>query len=92
MKAVIGDFTTDIYPTAEEVIELCKPGQGADTCIWLMMGADGWFCAYHNRQHVNLVGESLESRWRRGATVAKRDGCEKVKTFNRFDEGREIEF
>lgn len=91
MRAIIDDFTTDIYPTNEEVMELCRPGQGADTCIWLMMGPKGWFCAYYNRQGISLTGESLEERWRKGKTVAKRDGCDKVKSV-KFDSGGEIEF
>ena len=57
-----------------EVKRLCRPGAGADTCIWLVAGVDGFECLYYNRQAVNLVGESLEDRWKKGLTVAKRDG------------------
>ena len=32
MKAVVGDYSTDIYPTNEEAKEFCKPGEGANTC------------------------------------------------------------
>lgn len=94
MKAIIGAFTTDLYPTHEEVKELCRPGQGADTCIWLMMGADGWFCGYYNRQGISLTGETLEDRWQKGLTVAKRDGCDKVKNipWEKFDKTGEIAF
>lgn len=91
MRAIIKNFTTDIYPSDEEVQELCRPGQGADTCIWLMMGPDGWFCSYYNRQGISLTGETLEERWCRGATVAKRDGCDKVKNMSFHQEG-EITF
>lgn len=61
-----------IYLTKEQVLELCKPGEGAETCIWLVVGADGFECLYYNR-HPALV-----DRWKAGLTVAKRDGCEKV--------------
>ncbi len=68
----------------EEVWELCRPGAGADTCIWLVVGADGFECLYFNRaEGRNLIGETLEERWKAGKTVAKRDGCEKIKQLER---------
>jgi len=69
-----------------EVETLCRPGAGADTCIWLVVGADGFECLYFNRaEGRNLIGETLEERWKAGKTVAKRDGCEKVKQFGRSE-------
>lgn len=65
-----------IFLDEKEVKELCRPGAGADTCIWLVCGENGFECINYNRQVPNLLGESLEDRWRRGATVAKRDGCD----------------
>lgn len=73
MRVTAGDFGTAIYLTGEEVKRLCKPGQGADTCIWLMVGKDGFECGYHNR-HPSLV-----ERWQKGLTVAKRDGCDEIR-------------
>jgi len=69
----------EIFLDKKEVKQLCRPGAGADTCIWLMAGADGFECAYYNRRGVNLLGETLEERWRAGKTVAKRDGCNEIK-------------
>jgi len=61
----------------DEAIELCRPGFGADTCIWLVVGKGGFECLYLNRRGgVSLTGERLEDRWKKGLTVAKRDGCE----------------
>lgn len=87
MKAIIGSFATDIYPTDEEVKTLCKPGQGADTCVWLLMAPTGWECSCLNKPI------SLLERSRRGETVAKRDGCDKVKNFHPMGmELGEVEF
>lgn len=62
----------------EEVMRLCRPGAGADTCIWLVVGTEGFECLYYNRGGTNLLGETLEQRWREGKTVAKRDGCPEI--------------
>lgn len=71
-----------IHLTKEEVFELCKPGEGANTCIWLVVSGEGFECLYYNRSEGrNLMGETLEERWKAGLTVAKRDGCEKVKNW-----------
>ena len=62
---------------AEEVKRLCRPGEGANTCIWLVIGNKGWECLYYCRDEGrNLIGETLEERWKAGETVAKRDGCD----------------
>ena len=59
----------------DEVMELCRPGAGADTCIWLVAGSQ-FECLYFRRDEGrNLEGETLEERWKAGKTVAKRDGC-----------------
>ena len=66
----------------DEVMELCRPGADADTCIWLVAGAEGFECLYFNRaEGRNLKGETLEERWKAGKTVAKRDGCDMVIEF-----------
>jgi len=65
----------------EEVKKLCRPGEGKDTCIWLVMGRDGFECLYYNRKAVSLTGERLDERWEQGLTVAKRDGCDLIKNY-----------
>jgi len=72
----------------EEVKRLCRPGQGADTCIWLVAGKDGFECLYYNRQAVSLTGERLDERWKKGLTVAKRDGCDEIRAFKRSEAER----
>ncbi len=62
-----------------EVMKLCRPGGGADTCIWLVLGKGGYECLYYNRRVPAITGEILEDRWKDGLTVAKRDGCDVVK-------------
>lgn len=76
MKAFVSEWYTDIFQTEEEVKTLCKPGAGADTCIWILMGVNGWECSSKHR----ISG--LVKRWKDGDTSAKRDGCDKVNNFN----------
>ncbi|GAI67530.1 unnamed protein product [marine sediment metagenome] len=64
----------------EEVMRLCRPGAGEDTCIWLVCGKDGFECLFYNRRARSLTGEILEDRWKAGLTVAKRDGCDEIRT------------
>jgi len=69
--------------TTDEVKKLCRPGEGADTCIWLVVGK-GFECLYFNRGGGrNLLGETLEERWKAGKTVAKRDGCGVIRAVER---------
>jgi len=70
--------------TTDEVQKLCRPGAGADTCIWLVCGAEGFECVYFIRaEGRNLEGETLEERWKAGKTVAKRDGCGVIRAVER---------
>lgn len=82
MKIETHDFYTDIFLTKEEVLGLCRPGEGAETCIWLAVGGRGFECLYYNRGGRSLAGGTLEERWKAGLTVAKRDGCEIVKNLS----------
>jgi len=65
------DYT--ILLDKEEFLKLCKPGEGADTCIWLVAGSEGFECRYYSRP------TGLVSRWNQGSTVAKRNGCSEVR-------------
>ena len=58
-----------ILLTDEDAKGICGIGQGANCCIWLCVGADGFECLYFNRPAV------LAQRFRDGQTAAKRDGC-----------------
>ena len=86
MRAIVSDWYTDIQLSPEEFKEHCKPGAGAITCIWVLVGKDGFECCYYHRPHV------LVDRWERGETHAKRDGCEKVKSFQPAGELRIEDF
>lgn len=79
-KAIVHEAHTQIFPTNDEVKVLCKPGAGADTCILLTMGCDGWECHGLNRQPIWSVIE----RARRGETGAQREGCKEVEDINTF--------
>ncbi len=65
----------------EDAKELCKMGQGADCCIWLCIGTEGFECLYSRKEAgTTLLGETLKERWEKGLTVAKRNGCDRMKT------------
>ena len=92
MKAVIYDARTEIFPTREEVDSECKIGQGAETCIFLVVGGDGFECHAMNKMPIM----SLIERARRGGTNARREGCERVlrwvmPNFPNFVEPMEVE-
>ena len=92
MKAIIYDAHTVVLPTREEIDTECKIGQGKDTCIFLVVGGDGFECHAFNRMPIM----SLIERARRGETNAQREGCERVLTwkfpqFDHFVEPMEIE-
>ena len=74
MKAVIYDAHTTLWPNTEEVKRLCKIGEGAETCILLLVGPDGFECHAKNKMLI----WSLIERARRGETNAQREGCEEV--------------
>ena len=44
MKVIIGEYSSEVFPTNEDVQDICKVGQGADTCMFLTMGSTGWQC------------------------------------------------
>lgn len=81
MRVEVHDGYKSIFLDKDEVLQLCRPGAGADTCIWLVVGPKGFECLYFNRfEGRNLEGETLVERWEAGKTVAKRDGCDKVRS------------
>lgn len=69
MKVIPHDCTTEIILTPEEMEHLCTPGEGVNTCVWLVVGSKGFECTCLNKPR------SLYQRWLEGTTVAKRDGC-----------------
>ena len=79
MRSVQHDDYTEIFLEIEEVMKLCRPGEMENTCVWLAAGVKGFECLYYNRRGKSLAGGTLEERWRRGLTNAKRDGCDIVR-------------
>jgi len=67
-KATVHDFTTDIYLSDTEAKEHCRLGQGADCCIWLCVGRNGFECLAYHKPY------SLVERLRKGETNAKWEG------------------
>jgi len=62
-----------ILLSKDEAITMCKLGEGANTCIWLLCGQEGLVCHYYSRP------TGLVLRWEQNLTVAKRDGCPEVR-------------
>lgn len=81
MKAVIHDFYTEIFLESHEFYKHCTPGQGADTCSWVVSGGDGFECTYHNKPY------DLVNRREAGEMTAMRDGCDKVREFSPMEHG-----
>jgi len=74
---------TILAVSKEDAINVCELGKGANCCIWLVIGSNGFECLYHERSTgLNLIGETLEEQWKGGKTVAKRDGCDRVRALN----------
>ncbi len=76
MIAKIKDETVAVFPTDSEVKSICKIGQGADTCSWLVMSPKGWGCLYHNKPTSLIKRRELKTM------TAMRDGCGVVKHFD----------
>ena len=76
MEIQTDEKKTEILITGQELKEHCLPGEGDNTCIWAMSGEKGFECAYFNRP------TALFERWAMGETMAKRDGCERVKALD----------
>lgn len=75
MKAIVHDFHTQVFPSTEDVRDLCKIWEGKETCIFLVMDSNnGWECHALNRMPIM----SLIERSERGETHAQRQGCDRV--------------
>ena len=76
MKVIIGEYSSEVFPTNEDVQDICKVGQGADTCMFLTMGSTGWQCvALDWRMRMTLEDRADEMG-------ASRKGCDIVNNFN----------
>jgi hypothetical protein len=85
MKAIVHPWRTEIFPTIDEVKALCRPGEEANTCVWLVVGAGGFECLFHNKPSL------LYDRWVAGETHAKRNGCDRVRDFSPLGLSGEVE-
>lgn len=90
MKAIIYPWRTVVHQTDAEAMEYCRPGEGANTCSWLLRSSEGWQCCCLNKTAFpNLVKQHVE-----GTMSALRDGCDKVNNFdpsaNWINDGREV--
>ena len=75
MRVQIEGYYTDVFPTTDEVTQLCLPGS-TNTCAFLMMGPTGWECCCLHR-HPSIVKRLAE-----GTMNAKREGCDFVNNLN----------
>ena len=68
MKHTIYTDRTEVFPSDEEMRTICRPGQGADTCIWLVVGTE-FECTFFNKHPIMI------DRFEKDETVSKRNGC-----------------
>jgi len=59
-------------PTLAEshVKDVCRPGEGSETCRYLLMSPGGWVCGKHSALAV-----TLDNRVREGTMRAHGDNC-----------------
>ena len=83
MQVRIARDHTIVIPTSADLINECKVGSGADTCIYLVGGADGITCEYNGK-----LKQILEDR--RATSVAQRKGCERVIDWHKKQDPRTL--
>ena len=81
MEVLVSDWYTDIFLSSDEAKELCKPGAGAETCSWLLVGWNGWECCCLHKLSV------LVDLHEKGTMSAMRDGCDAVRDLDVVDLG-----
>lgn len=62
----------------EHLFSVCKPGQGAECCRYLLAGAGGIECGKYS-QFKSLLDERVS----KGTMVAQGDNCEGVKDYGK---------
>jgi len=80
-KIEVFEWHAEIKLSDTEVKELCKPGDGANTCSWLVAGTDGFKCCCLHKPHALL------DRHEKKEMTALRDGCDEVKGLNMIQLG-----
>lgn len=81
MKVIVEDWYTEIYLNSIEINILCKPGEGKNTCVWLVCGSKGFECTCKNKP------STLVDKFKNGDTIAKRDGCYFIDDISPIDLG-----
>lgn len=44
MEKIVGDWGTEVRMTGDEAKEICRIGQGAECCAFLVVGRNGFGC------------------------------------------------
>ena len=67
--------------TSTHVVQVCRPGHGAETCRFLTMSHDGWACARGDDKLEAYIeeqmklraddGESHQLLWQKAVTAAR---------------------
>ena len=70
MKAIVGDFSTNVRMTGEEAKEICKMGQGENCCAFLAVDGQGFNCIRLDYP----TNSSIFSRLDKGTMNAKGKG------------------
>jgi len=70
VEKIIGDWHTEVRMSADEAKDICKMGNGAGCCAFLVCGADGVECIRMSYP----ANVSIFSRLKTGTIEAKGEG------------------
>lgn len=57
---------------SNNILNVCKIGQGADCCKYLLMGSEGFECGKIDKE----MKKTIDENWAKNAHVAQSDNCE----------------
>jgi len=72
MKVYVDAWGTEVTPNDQDVETECRPGSGADTCVYLVVSNLGFQCKYNQYQFTFALEERLKT------SISQRKGCQRV--------------
>lgn len=75
MEKIIGDWSTEIRLTGDEVKEICRLGQGEKCCAFLVAGGNGFECIRMSYPANGHIFERLEKGTMNAKGQGRWEGC-----------------